>query len=209
MFQAAGEEKQQGRELAMLEGTAALAQFRKSPNPEWNARALAAFQRAMALADPNSATEWEAWTEAALSAASVLHDLARYAEAEPLLRQCQRIRESTSGSNPVKVAVVLNNLALLLKATNRLAEAEPLYRRALAIDEKSYGPDHPNVAIRLNNLATLLQATNRLAEAEPLLRRAWRSTRSRTARTTPTSPSTSTTWRSCSRPPTAWPRPSR
>ena len=50
--------------------------FRKSPKPEWNARALAAFQRAMALADPKSATESEAWTDAALSAASVLHDLA-------------------------------------------------------------------------------------------------------------------------------------
>ena len=42
----------------------------------------------------------------------------------------------------------LNNLAVLLQATNRLAEAEPLYRRALAIDERSYGPDHPDVAIR-------------------------------------------------------------
>ena len=64
---------------------------------------------------------------------------------------------------------MLNNLALLLQATNRLSEAEPLYRRALAIDEKSYGPDHPDVAIRLNNLAELLRATNRLSEAEPLI----------------------------------------
>ena len=44
------------------------------------------------------------------------------------------------------MAIRLNNLALLLGATNRLAEAEPLYRRALAIDEKSFGPEHPNVA---------------------------------------------------------------
>jgi hypothetical protein len=57
VFQAAGGEKQQGRELAMLEGTAALARFRQSPRPEWNLRALAAFQRAMALADPNSSTD--------------------------------------------------------------------------------------------------------------------------------------------------------
>ena len=70
------------------------------------------------------------------------------------------------------MATRLNNLALLLQATNRLDEAEPLMRRALAIDEKSFGPDHPTVAIRLNNLAQLLQATNRLAEAEPLMRRA-------------------------------------
>ena len=99
----------------MLEGTAALARFRQSPKPEWNARALAAFQRAMALADPNSATEWQAWTDAAVSAASVLHDLARYAEAEPLLRDCLRLREANSGPNSPAVGAVLNNLALLLQ----------------------------------------------------------------------------------------------
>ena len=69
VFQAADDQKQQGRELAMLEGTAALARFRESPKPEWNARALAAFQRAMALANPDSPTEWQAWTDAAVSAA--------------------------------------------------------------------------------------------------------------------------------------------
>jgi hypothetical protein len=49
------------------------------------------------------------------------------------------------------VAIRLNNLAGLLRATNRLAEAESLYRRALAIDEKSFGPDHPNVASRFTS----------------------------------------------------------
>jgi tetratricopeptide (TPR) repeat protein len=172
VFQAADDQKQQGRELAMLEGTAALARFRQSPKPEWNARALAAFERAMALADPNSATDWQAWTDSTVSASSVLYYLARYAEAEPLLRQCQRLREAKGGPDSPGVAVVLNNLALLLQAMNRLSEAEPLFRRALAIDEKSYGPDHPDVARDLNNLAVLLQATNRMSEAEPLFRRA-------------------------------------
>jgi tetratricopeptide (TPR) repeat protein len=172
VFQAADREKEPGRELATLEGTAALARFRQSPGPEWNARALAAFQRAMALADPNSATQWQAWTDAAVSAASVLHDLARYSEAEPLLRDCLRLREANSGANSQGVSNVLDNLALLLADTNRLSEAEPLYRRALAIDEQSHGPDHPDVAIRLNNLADFLRNTNRLAEAEPMLRRA-------------------------------------
>jgi tetratricopeptide (TPR) repeat protein len=80
--------------------------------------------------------------------------------------------EASYGPDHPDVARDLNNLALLLKATNRLSEAEPLYRRALAIDEASYGSEHPNVAIRLNNLASLLYATNRLSEAEPLMRRA-------------------------------------
>ena len=89
-------------------------------------------------------------------------------------------------------------------------EAEPLFRRALAIDERRYGPDHPNVATDLNNLAQLLQATNRLAEAEPLIRRAL-AIDERSLRPGPPRRRhpTSTTWRSCCRPPTDWPRPSR
>ena len=88
------------------------------------------------------------------------------------MRRALAIDERSYGPDHPDVAIRLNNLALLLKATNRMAEAEPLYRRALAIDERSYGPDHPDVATDLNNLALLLQATNRMAEAEPLYRRA-------------------------------------
>ena len=66
------------------------------------------------------------------------------------------------------------------------------------------------MAIDLNNLAGLLQATNRLAEAEPLYRRALaRSTRRASGRTIPTWRPPSTISRSCSKPPTASPRPSR
>ena len=66
---------------------------------------------------------------------------------------------------------LMNQLALLLLASNRLNQAEPLLRRALAIDEASLGPDHPSVATGLNNLAQLLQDTNHMDQAEPLLRR--------------------------------------
>jgi tetratricopeptide (TPR) repeat protein len=96
-------------------------------------------------------------------------DLARYAEAESLLRRALELAEQSYGREHPKVAIRLNNLAQLLKATNRLGGAEPLMRRALAIDEQSYGSEHPLVAIRLNNLAGLLYATNRLGEAEPLM----------------------------------------
>jgi tetratricopeptide (TPR) repeat protein len=105
-------------------------------------------------------------------AATYFYHRARYAEAEPLYRRALKIDEKAYGPDHSDVAIGLNNLAALLKATNRTAEAEPLYRRALEIDEKAYGPDHPDVAIDLNNLAQLLQATNRLAEAEPLMWRA-------------------------------------
>ena len=103
--------------------------------------------------------------------AGYLQTRAAYQEAEPLMRRALAIDEHSYGADHPDVAIDLNNLAQLLKATNRLSEAEPLMRRALAIDEQSYGPDHPSVAIDLNNLAMLLKATNRLSEAEPLMAR--------------------------------------
>ena len=92
-------------------------------------------------------------------------------EAEPLMRRALRIDEANYGKDHPDVAIDLNNLAVLLQATNRPAEAEPLMRRSLRIDEESYGQDHPRVAIDLNNLASLLQATDRLVDAETMMRR--------------------------------------
>ncbi len=101
-----------------------------------------------------------------------LNARALYQEAEPLMRRALTMAEKTFGPKHPRVAIRLNNLAQLLKATNRLTEAEPLMRRALAIDKQSFGENHPRVVIELNNLGQLLQATNRFAEAEPLMRRA-------------------------------------
>jgi tetratricopeptide (TPR) repeat protein len=137
VFAEAGEQRAQSRELAILEGTAALARFRGDPQPAWNEKALAAFQRALALSDAGA--QPLDCAHAAISVASVLTDMARYAEAEPLLRQAVKLREEKLGADDPAVAAVLNNLAQLLQATNRLKAAEPLMRRALEIDEKSYG----------------------------------------------------------------------
>ena len=106
-----------------------------------------------------------------LKIGQVLAGLARWEEAEPLLRTAldtAKVIDSEDGL----VAYALNDLALLLKATGRLAEAEPMMRQALDIDRASFGGEHPNVAIDLNNLALLLKATGRLAEAEPMMRQA-------------------------------------
>jgi tetratricopeptide (TPR) repeat protein len=97
---------------------------------------------------------------------------ANYPAAEHWYRHGLELCDQRFGPDHPATSTALNNLAVLLKATNRLAEAEPMYRRALAIDEASYGLDHPRVATRLNNLAQLLKATSRLAEAEPMYRRA-------------------------------------
>ena len=68
------------------------------------------------------------------------------AEAEPLDRRALAIDERAYGKDHPSVAISLNNLAELLRATNRMAEAEPLFRRALGIDHRAYGKDHPSVA---------------------------------------------------------------
>ncbi|MEO8165526.1 MAG: DUF4062 domain-containing protein, partial [Betaproteobacteria bacterium] len=129
---AADEQRQESRELAMLEGTAALAKFRESPKPKWNNRALGAFRRALAMSDRTK--EPKAWTDAAIAAAGLLDELVKYPEAETLLIDAWQILEKEHGTESKEVAVVLNNLALVYLETNRLAEAEPLMRRALAID---------------------------------------------------------------------------
>ena len=99
-------------------------------------------------------------------------ELSIHTEAESLFGLALKIDEMSYGPNHSLVAIILNNLAVMLKQINRLKEAEPIYERALKIDEKNFGLDHPKVAIRLNNLAQLLKATNRLKEAEPLMQRA-------------------------------------
>lgn len=170
VFDAARDELQASREMAMLEGTAALAKFREEPKREWNERAAAAFLRALHLCDPQS--EPLSWAEAATEAATVMCDLSQFEEAEPLLCEALKRCEETLNPHHEQIANALNNLAMLLRSTGRLAEAEPLMRRSLAIGERSFGPEHPTVATTLLNLATLLQGTKRWAEAEALMRRA-------------------------------------
>jgi hypothetical protein len=58
------------------------------------------------------------------------------------------------------VATHLNNLALLLQATNRLEEAEPLMRRMVSIFKHfndSTGHEHPHWRAALTNYSDLLE----------------------------------------------------
>ncbi|MDX1984766.1 MAG: tetratricopeptide repeat protein [Bryobacteraceae bacterium] len=86
-------------------------------------------------------------------------------QAIAIYRKALSLQEKATGPNDAKVAVRLNDVALLTRE-------EALFRRALAIQEKVYGPRHPEVATTLNNLASLLLETNRLVEAEAAARRA-------------------------------------
>lgn len=93
-----------------------------------------------------------------------LKGLARFTEAEPLIRRAMAISEARHGPDNPNVAVCLHRLALLLEDTNRLAEAEQLYRRALAILARSIGGQHPSTQFVRNNLNVFLSELGRLPE---------------------------------------------
>jgi tetratricopeptide (TPR) repeat protein len=67
-------------------------------------------------------------------------------------------------------AAILNNLAILYRATQRMSQAETAYSEALAIRRKlaEANPDAylPYVAMTLNNLGLLYRATQRMSQAE-------------------------------------------
>jgi len=104
------------------------------------------------------------------------YDLARYDEAEPLIRGALDIAENAYGPEHQEVATRLGNLAEVLQKTTRTDEAEPLMRRALEIAEKAHGPEHPHVIGCLTHLANVLVVTGRADEAEALVHRTLRIT---------------------------------
>ena len=76
------------------------------------------------------------------------------------MKRALAIDEKSYGPEHPKVAIDLNNLALLLQATNRLGEAEPLMKRALVILLKftrETGHPHPHLRDALHNYFALLK----------------------------------------------------
>src|SRR6516165_4858498 len=112
-------------------------------------------------------------TAAALnSLASPYRSLARYTEAESLIRRAIEIAEKVYGKDHPNVAADYNNLALLFGDQGKYHQAEPVYRRAIEIGEKALGKGHPDVATGYSNLANQLRDQGKYDQAEPLYRRA-------------------------------------
>src|SRR6266487_1798327 len=101
-----------------------------------------------------------------------LMEHARYAEAEPILRQALAIRNQQLTPTPLDVATSFNDLAELHWRQGKYTEAEPLVQHALTIREQQLGPDHPDTATSLNDLAVLYRAQGKYEQAEPLHLRA-------------------------------------
>ena len=94
----------------------------------------------------------------------LFHAKARHGRAERFSRRALAIDEASLGSEHPTVATRLNNLALLLQATNRLAEAAPLMRRHLVIFlafQRNTGHPHPHRDAAIRNYTNLLSAMGR------------------------------------------------
>jgi tetratricopeptide (TPR) repeat protein len=138
----------------------------------------------VAVGDPEDVRTWGVWTPLAAHAEAVsryadeaglaqptarlMNDLGLYWQArgqfraaEPLYRRALAIGEANYGPDHPTVAIRLNNLADLLRATNRLGEAEPLFRRGVQIlidFHRRTGHEHPNLLAVVTNYWGLLEA---------------------------------------------------
>jgi tetratricopeptide (TPR) repeat protein len=96
------------------------------------------------------------------------------AGADTYYRRAIQAEEAAFGKYDRRVAVLLHELALTLRASNDDRSAEPLLRRALKIQQDAPQPDfHMTVAV-MNTLGNLLEGAGQMDEAERLERDALR-----------------------------------
>jgi len=108
---------------------------------------------------------WEAKEPKNLSYAAnqlglFLYNSAQYMEAEPLYQRALAIDEASLGKDHPDIAIDLNNLAELYRATNRLSEAEPLMKRVVLIIlnfTQQTGHQHQHLNDAIGTYAKLLQ----------------------------------------------------
>lgn len=93
---------------------------------------------------------------------SMLLDMDRLEEAEPLLLEALRLRTRILG-DALPTTTVLNNLASLRQKQGRYAEAEALWTRATAIRQSALGPEHPAAVSTLLALANVRRLQERWA----------------------------------------------
>jgi nucleoside phosphorylase/tetratricopeptide (TPR) repeat protein len=113
-----------------------------------------------------------AWIAIADRLATHLQNRARNDEALTLYQEALARAEQLVPPDLAQVALILSNLAIVLKYLGDAAGAKPLLERALGIDEMTFGPEHPRIAAELSALAMVLRDLGDVAGAKPLLERA-------------------------------------
>jgi serine/threonine protein kinase/Tfp pilus assembly protein PilF len=110
---------------------------------------------------------------------ALLDDLAQvyvaqqqWALAKQMYERALEVDRRVLGDDHPRVAVRLNNLAIVAQNLGDLKLAETLFRDAIRRHERAYGDQHPETGTARGNYGLLLQREGRLAEAEPLLRNA-------------------------------------
>ena len=74
--------------------------------------------------------------------------------------------------NPARRAILISNIASILREQFRAGEAEQLFRRAVADLDEAYPDGHPALATALDGLALAIAEQDRPGEAWPIGRRA-------------------------------------
>jgi serine/threonine-protein kinase len=110
---------------------------------------------------------------------AVLDDLAQVYVSQqqwPLAKQTYeralQVDRRALGDDHPRVAMRMNNLAVVAQNLGDLKLAESMFLDAIRRDERAYGDQHPETGAARGNYGLLLQREGRLAEAEPLLRSA-------------------------------------
>jgi tetratricopeptide (TPR) repeat protein len=103
------------------------------------------------------------------SLATLLRDVERYADAEPLVREALEINRDVLGSDHPYVSDNLNLLGSVLRGQDRLDEAGRALEEAVSRTRAFRGDDHPDVAVALNTYAGLLLDREDYSGAHELL----------------------------------------
>jgi eukaryotic-like serine/threonine-protein kinase len=104
--------------------------------------------------------------------AQVYRSEQQWALAKQTYERALEVDRRVLGDDHPRIAMRLNNLAVVAQNIGDLKRAETLFRDAIHRDERAYGDQHPETGAARGNYGLLLQREGRLAEAEPLLRSA-------------------------------------
>ncbi len=99
-----------------------------------------------------------------------LHDLGRYAEAEPLLQRAVTAAEHVFGKEDSRTIGIRSNLGLLLESLGSTAEALAIGKRAFEAAKQSLGETHDETLIAANNLALTFKSQGDYGRAAEMLK---------------------------------------
>ncbi len=104
--------------------------------------------------------------------AKVYADEQQWSLAKQTDERALEIDRRVLGDDHPRIAMRLNDLAIVAQNIGDLKLAETLFRDSIRRNELAYGDRHPETAAARGNYGLLLQREGRLTEAEPLLRSA-------------------------------------